>query len=147
MRELMMKQLFNYTCWKVIKNSNRIRNPAVCISGTVDKVYSLVSCSKGPDDNYKNSFLTIQSKQGLMFGVINIVGTKSRIAILIKECILNQTLSKTFIRSLATFFFISISITNKKGHKHHNSLLLIQLFSFQAISVLYLWISHIGKAV
>lgn len=73
-----------------------------------------------------------------MFGVINIVGTKSRIAVLIKECILNQTLSKTFIRSLATFFFISISITNKKGHKHHNSLLLIQLFSFQAISVLYL---------
>eukprot|EP00105_Crassostrea_gigas_P021844 XP_011441136.1 PREDICTED: urea-proton symporter DUR3 [Crassostrea gigas] len=42
--------------------------------GTVDKVYTLVSCSKGPDDNYKNSFLTIQSKQGLMFGVINIVG-------------------------------------------------------------------------
>ena len=42
--------------------------------GTVDKVFTLVSCSKGPDDNYKNSFLTIQSKQGLMFGVINIVG-------------------------------------------------------------------------
>lgn len=67
-------------------NSKRIRNPAVCISGTVDKVYTLVSCSKGPDDNYKNSFLTIQSKQGLMFGVINIVGTKSRIVFLLKEC-------------------------------------------------------------
>ncbi|XP_062587128.1 uncharacterized protein LOC134248746, partial [Saccostrea cucullata] len=42
--------------------------------GKVEKVYALVSCSKGPDDNYQNSFLTIQSKQGLMFGIINIVG-------------------------------------------------------------------------
>lgn len=42
--------------------------------GTIEKIFDLVSCSKGPDDNLENSFLTIQSKQGLMFGIINIVG-------------------------------------------------------------------------
>lgn len=91
-------------------HSNSIRNPAVCISGTVDKVYTLVSCSKGPDDNYKNSFLTIQSKQGLMFGVINIVGTKSRIVILLKD-----KLNQTYV------LFNSISITNKTEQKPHKS--------------------------
>lgn len=117
-------------------NSIRIRNPAVCISGTVDKVYTLVSCSKGPDDNYKNSFLTIQSKQGLMFGVINIVGTKPRIVIFLKEC-------TNWIKHV---LFNSISITNKTEQKPHKSSLFVQFFPFQAILALYLWISHIGKA-
>lgn len=118
-------------------NSKRIRNPAVCISGTVDKVYTLVSCSKGPDDNYKNSFLTIQSKQGLMFGVINIVGTKSRIVIFLKRM---HKLNQTYV------LFNSISITNKTEQKPHKSSLFEQFFPFQAILALYLWISHIGKA-
>jgi hypothetical protein len=42
--------------------------------GTIEKIFTLVSCSKGPEDNLENSFLTIQSQQGLMFGIINIVG-------------------------------------------------------------------------
>lgn len=40
-------------------NLKRIRNFVVCILGMVDKVYILVFCSKGLDDNYKNSFLII----------------------------------------------------------------------------------------
>lgn len=40
-------------------NLIRIRNFVVCILGMVDKVYILVFCSKGLDDNYKNSFLII----------------------------------------------------------------------------------------
>lgn len=40
-------------------NLIRIRNLVVYILGMVDKVYILVFCSKGLDDNYKNSFLII----------------------------------------------------------------------------------------
>ncbi|XP_021366508.1 urea-proton symporter DUR3-like [Mizuhopecten yessoensis] len=42
--------------------------------GTIDKVYTLLNCTEGPSENTGHSYLTILSKPGLMFGLINIVG-------------------------------------------------------------------------
>ena len=42
--------------------------------GTIKSVHELLSCSKGPDGNHGNSYLTILSSGGLMFGVINLIG-------------------------------------------------------------------------
>lgn len=42
--------------------------------GSKDIIYQFVGCSVGPAENLDNSYLTIMSKQGLMFGLINIVG-------------------------------------------------------------------------
>ncbi|XP_077869945.1 uncharacterized protein LOC100367180 [Saccoglossus kowalevskii] len=42
--------------------------------GTPDKVYNLLNCAIGPEDNKDNSYLTFLSRGGLMFGVINVVG-------------------------------------------------------------------------
>ncbi|XP_069105812.1 uncharacterized protein [Argopecten irradians] len=42
--------------------------------GSIDKVYTLLNCTEGPIENSASSYLTILSKPGLMFGMINIVG-------------------------------------------------------------------------
>ncbi|BFZ23564.1 hypothetical protein BsWGS_26603 [Bradybaena similaris] len=42
--------------------------------GTVEKLFEFISCAKGPDGNKGNSYLTLVSEQGLMFGLINLVG-------------------------------------------------------------------------
>ncbi|XP_060071327.1 uncharacterized protein LOC132551230 [Ylistrum balloti] len=42
--------------------------------GSIEKVYTLLNCTEGPSDNSGSSYLTILSKPGLMFGLINIVG-------------------------------------------------------------------------
>jgi hypothetical protein len=42
--------------------------------GSTDIIFQYVACSKGPEENVDRSYLTILSKPGLMFGLINIVG-------------------------------------------------------------------------
>ncbi|XP_064611598.1 uncharacterized protein LOC135475601 [Liolophura sinensis] len=42
--------------------------------GSIDKVYQYLACSVGPQENADNSYLTMISRSGLMFGLINIVG-------------------------------------------------------------------------
>ncbi|GFR85860.1 urea-proton symporter DUR3-like [Elysia marginata] len=42
--------------------------------GSIERVFDFVSCSKGPQGNKDMSYLTIVSDEGLMFGLINIVG-------------------------------------------------------------------------
>ncbi|XP_033764344.1 urea-proton symporter DUR3-like [Pecten maximus] len=42
--------------------------------GSIDRIYTLLNCTEGPSENSGNSYLTILSKPGLMFGMINIVG-------------------------------------------------------------------------
>ena len=42
--------------------------------GTIEAVHKLLSCSKGPEGNHDNSYLTILSSGGLMFGIINLIG-------------------------------------------------------------------------
>ena len=44
------------------------------ISGSVEEVFKLLNCSEAPDGNRDLSFLTMISYEGLIFGVINIVG-------------------------------------------------------------------------
>ncbi|XP_071147925.1 uncharacterized protein [Mytilus edulis] len=55
---------------KVYNDPDNSSNPL----GSKDIIYQFVGCSKGPAENLDNSYLTIMSKQGLMFGLINIVG-------------------------------------------------------------------------
>ncbi len=43
------------------------------ILGSIEKMYSLISCASA-EENYENSYLTMLSQPGLMFGIINIVG-------------------------------------------------------------------------
>ncbi|XP_072174249.1 uncharacterized protein [Diadema setosum] len=42
--------------------------------GTTDAVYDLLNCTVGPETNLGRSYLTFNSPQGIMFGVINLVG-------------------------------------------------------------------------
>ncbi|XP_077996739.1 uncharacterized protein LOC144450048 [Glandiceps talaboti] len=42
--------------------------------GTPEKVFEILSCSTGPEDNKDSSHLTFISKGGFMFGIINLVG-------------------------------------------------------------------------
>lgn len=42
--------------------------------GSIEKVYDRIVCSEAPDGNRDSSFLTLVSRPGLMFGIINIVG-------------------------------------------------------------------------
>ena len=42
--------------------------------GTIDKVYDLVKQANGPVGNADQSYLTMISKGGFMFGIINIIG-------------------------------------------------------------------------
>ncbi|CAD5123308.1 DgyrCDS11664 [Dimorphilus gyrociliatus] len=42
--------------------------------GSMKKVYDRIVCSKAPEGNKDSSFLTLVSRPGLMFGIINIVG-------------------------------------------------------------------------
>ncbi|CAG5131507.1 unnamed protein product [Candidula unifasciata] len=44
------------------------------VLGSADKLFDFISCAKGPDGNKGNSYLTLVSDQGLMFGLINLVG-------------------------------------------------------------------------
>ena len=43
-------------------------------SGSTRKIYDSINCTLGPDGNLDHSFLTMVSRPGLMFGIINIVG-------------------------------------------------------------------------
>ncbi|XP_033624975.1 urea-proton symporter DUR3-like [Asterias rubens] len=42
--------------------------------GSAKKVFDLISCSEGPVGNWQKSYLTFLSPNGIMFGVVNIVG-------------------------------------------------------------------------
>ncbi|XP_070546656.1 uncharacterized protein [Ptychodera flava] len=42
--------------------------------GSAERVFELLNCAVGPDENKDNSYLTFLSSGGLMFGVINLVG-------------------------------------------------------------------------
>ncbi|XP_022084721.1 urea-proton symporter DUR3-like [Acanthaster planci] len=42
--------------------------------GSVERVFNLLLCSQGPEDNWEKSYLTFLSPPGIMFGIVNIVG-------------------------------------------------------------------------
>ncbi|XP_076358090.1 uncharacterized protein LOC143250861 [Tachypleus tridentatus] len=42
--------------------------------GSTEKVYDLLNCAIGPEGNENRSYLTVLSQNGLIFGIINIVG-------------------------------------------------------------------------
>ncbi len=46
---------------------------AFFVSGSIEKVYGYISCGMAAD-NSDGSYLTMLSRPGLMFGIINIVG-------------------------------------------------------------------------
>ncbi|RUS77237.1 hypothetical protein EGW08_014990 [Elysia chlorotica] len=56
--------------FKVYEDGEGDSNPL----GNIERVFDYVSCSKGPEGNKDMSYLTIVSFEGLMFGLINIVG-------------------------------------------------------------------------
>jgi hypothetical protein len=42
------------------------------VSGSEEKVFNYIACSEGPEGNKDNSFLTLISKPGFMFGMITV---------------------------------------------------------------------------
>ncbi|ESO83679.1 hypothetical protein LOTGIDRAFT_169159 [Lottia gigantea] len=53
-----------------VYHDDDVKNPL----GSVEKVYNLVYCNMAPEGNQENSYFTIISTEGLMFGIINIIG-------------------------------------------------------------------------
>ena len=50
-----------------------IPSPDIEEISTVENLYKHVSCLRGPDVNYDNSFLTFRSRSGLIYGAVSIL--------------------------------------------------------------------------
>ena len=70
---------FHYFCMTVMQidlfNLGIVSSKFVDVFlGSADRVYAYLNCSSGPEGNKEQSYLTLLSNPGLMFGIINIVG-------------------------------------------------------------------------
>ncbi len=48
-------------------------------AGSMREVYDMIDCGQAPEGNKDFSFVTIVSQRGLMFGIINIIGERTRL--------------------------------------------------------------------
>jgi hypothetical protein len=77
-------------------------------AGSIEAVYNLLKNSTGPDGNRDSSYLTMISYEGLMFGIINIVGkfvnsSSLNTNIYIQWCISKQLLKQMRFESFLIF--------------------------------------------